>query len=138
MPHTDQMRLFHSFAMLVIVLVVAVIGVADRQWQTGTLVDVATKRSPWVGDPSSGTGPLTARPTRPVMPEVAVYVIETEDRRIELEDIVAIGSRESFELHVAVGGPVTFALSKKTAYIRLAEGKEYRVRVTRNTPRTKR
>ena len=110
MLHTDHMRLFHSFAMLVIVLVVGVIGVADRQWQTGTLVDVATKRSPWVGDPSSGTGPLPTRPTRPVMPEVAVYVIETEDRRIELEDIVAIGSRESFELHVAVGGPVTFAL----------------------------
>ena len=124
--------------MLVIVLVVAVSGATDRNWQTGTLVDVATKRSPWAGDPSSGTGPLTTRPTKPVMPAVAVYVIETEDRRLELEDIVSVGSRGSVELHVTIGGPVTFALSRKTAYIRLADGKEYRLRIASNGPRTKR
>ena len=75
--------------------------------------------------------------TIPVMPEVATYVIETADLRLELQDVVAIGSRGSFGRDVTVGGPVTFALSKNAAYIRKADGSEYRLRVTRKVPKRK-
>jgi hypothetical protein len=128
------MRLIASTAVVVFLLVGAS-GAADRKWQTGTWADIGTKRTPWVGNPSGGTEPLTARTG---MTEVAAYVIETDDQRIELEDVVAIGTRGSIDVHVTVGAPVSFALNKKTAYIRLAEGKEYRLRVTRQGPRTKR
>lgn len=70
------------------------------------------------------------------MTEVATYVVETDDRRIELEDSVPIGGRGSFDLRVTVGAKVTFALHKSTAHIQIADGKEYRLRVTKNGPRT--
>lgn len=113
---------------------------ADRKWQTGTLVDIGTKRQPWVGNPSSAPAPM-----RPVPPaggqsgasEVALYTIETDDRRIQLEDLQALGSQASVERILTVGGPVTFAVEKTTAYVRGPDGKEYRLRVGRNEPRAK-
>jgi hypothetical protein len=126
--------------LLVVLLLITSATAADRKWQTGTLVDIATKRSPWVGNPSSGPGPM-----RPVPPaggqtgsnEVALYTIETDDRRIQLEDPSALGSQASVERILTVGGPVTLAVEKATAYIRAADGKEFRLRVVRNEPRTK-
>jgi hypothetical protein len=128
-----------SAAVLGVLLGVSVIA-ADRKWQTGTLVDIGTKRQPWVGNPSSAPAPM-----RPVPPaggqngsnEVALYTIETDDRRIRLEDVQALGSEASVERILTVGGPVTFALEKTTAYVRASDGKEYRLRVVRNEPRAK-
>jgi hypothetical protein len=131
------MRLIASTAVFVVLLLGAS-AAADRKWQTGTWADIATKRTPWVGNPSGGTEALTVRSTGTAMTEVAAYVIETDDQRIELEDVVAIGARGSIDAQVTVGAPVSFALNKKTAYVRLADGKEYRLRVTRQVPRTRR
>jgi hypothetical protein len=58
------------------------------------------------------------------------YEIETDDLRFELQDMVAIG-REAFDLHVIVGHPVTFAVEKKTAFIKL-DGRECRLRVLKS------
>jgi len=68
------------------------------------------------------------------MTEVATYVIETDDRRYELQGMMAIGS-DGFERNVTVGMPVTFAVEKKTAYIKL-ERSEYRLLVFKNEPKT--
>lgn len=71
------------------------------------------------------------------MAEVGTYVLETADFRLELEDVVPLGSREPFERSVTIGAAVTFALSKNIAYIRNDDGTEYRLRVVkkRSKPR---
>ena len=53
---------------------------------------------------------------------------------MELEDIVPIGTGP-VALELTVGRSVTFALSKKTAYVRLSDGKEYLLRVIENGPK---
>jgi hypothetical protein len=131
------MRFRPATAALFLILIGAVSEAADRQWQTGTWTDAGTKRTPWV-DPTNRTAPFPGDSTRPpMMAEVATYVIETADLRLELEDVVPLGSRNSFERSVAIGSPVTFALSKSIAYIRNADGTEYRLRVVkkRSKPR---
>jgi hypothetical protein len=133
MRDNRRMRLAGPVAIFSILLV-AVIVAADRDWESGVLVDAATKQSLWTGDPSSGTGPLPTRPRTPVRTEVATFVIETEERRVELEDIVPIGTGP-VALELTVGKLITFALSKKTAYVRLSDGKEYRLRVIKNGPK---
>ena len=60
--------------------------------------------------------------------EVRTLVIETASLRLELQDTVPVG-RRTFE--VAVGTEVTFALEKKTVYIRDADDREFRLRVTK-------
>jgi hypothetical protein len=115
------------------VLMVVTTAAADRKWETGTLVDIMTKRSPWVGAPSSGAEPFQRSSTKSAGAEVPLYVIETKDRRLVLEDTTGI--YRQLELGITVGHPVTVALSKKTAYIRLPDGHEYRLRVVKNEPR---
>jgi hypothetical protein len=133
MRNNQAMRLGGTAAIFSIALT-AVIVATDRDWESGVLIDVATKQSLWIGDPSSGTGPVPTRPRTPVRTEVATYVIETEERRLELEDIVPIGTSPPAR-ELTVGRSVTFALSKKTAYVRLSDGKEYRLRVIKNGPK---
>jgi hypothetical protein len=122
------------------VLMAGVCAAADRQWQTGTWVDAAIKRTPYVGA-GAGTdrpfGPDGGRSVTPLMPEVATYVIETDDERIELQDMTAIRSGDSLDSSVVLGAKVTFAIEKKTAYIRKADGKEHRLLVIKKGPRQK-
>lgn len=106
---------------------------AARHWQVGTWTDLGIRRTPWVGAPPSSVGPLTPTSGRPVLTEVATYVIETADLRLDLEDIVPIGG--SFDRSVSIGATVTFALRKATAFIRQADGTEYRLRIVRKRAR---
>jgi hypothetical protein len=124
------MRFRLTSTALVTILIACVCGAAERQWQTGTWTDAGTMRTPWV-DPTNRTAPFPGDPTRPlVITEVGTYVIETTNLRLELEDVVPLG-RESFERIVTIGAAVTFALSKNIAYIRNADGTEYRLRVVK-------
>jgi hypothetical protein len=104
---------------------------ADRQWHTGTWVQMGVKHTPFVGD--SAREQFPPGPIKPPMTEVATYVIETDDRRYDLQGMVAIGS-DGFERNVTVGKTVTFAIEKKTAYIKLENG-EYRLLVIKNERR---
>jgi hypothetical protein len=124
-------------AALLTVLIVGVCAAAERQWQTGTWTDAGTKMTPWVRDPVRGTGPLGGIDGQVLMSAVGWYMIETADLQFELEDILPIGQRGSFALSVTMGATVTFALSKNTAYIRRADGTEYRLHVVnrRTKPR---
>ena len=133
-----DMRFRRATAAFFLVLMAGVCNAAERQWQTGTWTDAGTKRTPWVGDPATKSGPFPGSPTRPPgMTEIGTYVIETADLRLDLEDVVPLGSRGSFERGVTIGAAVTFALSKNIAYIRNADGTEYRLRVVkkRSKPR---
>ena len=118
-------------AILLIAVLVGVPHAADRKWQTGTWTDMGVKRTPWVADSAHEGNPPGFN--RPMMTEVATYVIETTDRRFELQDMVAIGSA-GFDLNVKVGTSVTFAVEKKTAYIKL-DGGEYRLLVLKSEPK---
>jgi len=125
------MKTVHIAAMLLAVVVSGEPSAADRKWQTGTWADVGIKRTASVGDPKHERMPPSSG--KPVLTEVATYVIETVDRRFELQNMVAIGS-ETFDVHVSVGHSVTFAVEKKTAYIKL-DGREYRLLVLKNERR---
>ena len=74
--------------------------------------------------------PSPANP--PTVPEVATYVIETQDDRVEVKDILPVGAGS---LNLIVGDRVMFAITKKTVYIRDAKGHEYRFRLTKKTPK---
>ena len=69
-----------------------------------------------------------------VLAQVATYVIETDVRKYSLQSLVGLGSDE-LDSHVTVGGPVTFAIEKKTAYIKIDE-REYRLLVTSDEKKT--
>jgi hypothetical protein len=127
------MRIIHVIAILLILLVANVSDAADRKWQTGRWTDVGLLRTPWVGDPVNDRMPPGFN--RPKLTEVARYVIETDDRRIVLQDMVALG-RDPFDLHVIIGRPVTFTIEKKTAYIKL-DGNEYRLLVIKSERKKK-
>jgi hypothetical protein len=101
---------------------------ADRRWQLGTWVDAGIKRTNAVGNPAHERMPPGFN--KPTLTEVATYVIETDDRRFELQEMAAIG-QNSLDLHVTIGTTVTFAIEKKTAYIKVDE-REYRLLVVKS------
>ena len=122
------MERLRQAAVLLVVLMVAVCAAADRKWQTGTWVDAGIKRTPYIGAGGNPPyGPEGAPSVKTVIPEVGTYVIETDEERIELQDMAPIGSGGSLDPSVVLGTKVTFAIEKKTAYIRKADGKEHRL-----------
>ena len=66
------------------------------------------------------------------MADVHTYIIEAGDLRFELEDVVQVGRRS---VDAVVGEPVTFAVEKKTVYVRDADGAEHKLRLTKKTKR---
>src|SRR5438552_622503 len=98
-------------------LAVAVCTAAERHWQTGTWTDIDIKRQIVdFGPGTSGFGrPTTGEPSLRAMADVRTYVIETEDLRLELQDVVQINHRS---VDAVIGGPVTFALDKNSVYIK--------------------
>jgi hypothetical protein len=118
-----------------VALRVAGLGAAERKWQTGTCVDVTTKRQMLdFGPGSSGFGPPNAGVQMRALAEVRIFIIETDDLHLELQDTVPIGRRS---IEVRIGGPITFALEKNTAYLKDEEGIEHKFRVTKKTARTR-
>lgn len=119
---------------LLAVLLFCTVIAADRQWQTGKWADVGIDRSPLVGDPRSGSPSAQPFPNKSTTPEVARYVIETDDMRYTVQDIVPLGGASSFDLAVKIGERVSFAINKNSVYIR-GDGTEYRLRLLKKEPR---
>src|SRR5262245_6919010 len=89
---------------------------AERAWQTGTWVDVSTRRRMVdFGPGSSGFERPGSSAQRQAMADVRRMVIETSAARFEIEDTVPV-NRRSFE--VSLGAMVTFAVEKSSVYIR--------------------
>jgi hypothetical protein len=108
---------------------------AERIWQTGTWKDVQVKRAKVVfgvapGDPNSGG----VRPGPPPMRETRLYVIETDDTRLEMKQEATV---DTPRLDVLVGEPVTFAVEKNNVYIRDAKGHETKLSLTKKVAKTK-
>jgi hypothetical protein len=108
---------------------------ADKQWQSGTWVEVGTKRQ--LLDFGPGTSPFggaNSAPTMRALADVRTFVIESADVRYELTDTVAITRRS---VDVVPGTPVTFAVKKNTVYVKNADGSEHKLRLTKTTPKPK-
>jgi len=118
---------------LVVALGVLAIG-AERKWITGTWGEVTTTRRMVDFGPGSSPfgGPGSSSPSMRAMADVRHFVIETDQVRLELEDTVSIRRRS---IEVTAGTPVTFAVDKKTVYVRDADGTEHKLRVVKKTDR---
>ena len=120
------------------VLLVATLGTlavaADRKWQTGTWGEVTTKRR--MVDFGPGASPFgqpgSSSPAMRAMADIRHFVIETADLRLELEDTVSIRRRS---IEATAGAPVTFAVDKKTVYVRDSDGTEHKLRLVKTTQR---
>jgi hypothetical protein len=105
---------------------------AARHWQSGTWRDAGVTRKMIDFGPGSTSfdGGRRGAPAMRAMADVRTYVIEAEGLRLELEDVVPVGRRS---IEVTVGAPVTFALEKNAVYVKDADGKEHKLRVTKKT-----
>ena len=118
-------------AILFALVVASVASAADRRWQTGKWIDVSTKRRMVDFGPGAspfGGGGRPSAPTMRAQADVKTYVIETDDLRLELEDVVKVNTRS---IDAVIGLPVTFALEKNSVYVRDADNVEHKLRVTK-------
>jgi len=122
-----------SVVLVGVCLVAAIDVAAERRWQTGRWFDVGVKRRVIdFGPGSSGFDRPGRTPSMRAMADVHTYIIEAGDLRFELEDVVQVGRRS---VDAVVGEPVTFAVEKKTVYVRDADGAEHKLRLTKKTKR---
>ncbi len=106
-------------------------GAADRHWQTGTWTTVSVTRQ--MVDFGPGSTPFDHGPavlTMRAMADARIYIIETEMLLLELKDVVQVNKRT---VDAVVGQLVTFAIDKKTVYVRDPDGTEHKLRVTKQT-----
>src|SRR5258707_8018379 len=98
-------------AILGALISVSVLGAADRHWQTGKWIDVSLKRRMVdFGPGSSPFGNSSGRPSPPSMQaqaDIRTYVIETDELRLELEEVAKVNTRS---IDAVIGLPGTFAL----------------------------
>jgi hypothetical protein len=128
-PHMPR-----TFSLLIVLLSIAgAAAAAERQWQAGTWGEVTTKRKLIdFGPGASPFGRAGTQPTMRAMADVRRFVIETDQLRLEMEDTVPIGRRS---IDPVLGETATFALDKKTVYVRDAEGREHKLRLTKKIER---
>ena len=121
-----------TLVIAVALLVTATVcGAAERQWQTGVWRDSDIKRQILdFGPGASGFGPPRNPAPMRAMADVRIYVIETDDLRLEIKDVVPIGRRS---VDVTIGQSVTFALQKNTVWVRDEDGIEHKLRLTKKT-----
>jgi hypothetical protein len=108
----------------------ATVSAADREWQTGTWYEARVERprvlfSAQTRDPNSPL-PRTSSAAR----EIRIYVIETETARLELRQETTV---DTPKINVLIGRPVTFAVEKKTVYIKDEEGREYKLELRKQS-----
>lgn len=120
---------------LTLTLMPAVCVAAERKWQTGTWGDVTIKRRIVdFGPGASGFGRPAQTPQMRALADLRRFVIETDEMRIEAEDTVSIG-RRSFE--AIAGASVTFAIDKKSVYVKDTDGTEHKLRLLKKVERGK-
>ena len=122
-------------SMIVVLVLASVVSAAERRWQTGTWTAADTKRQMIDFGPSATPFERGgSAPAMRAMADVNTYVIETDDLRLELKDVVPVGRRT---VDAVVGTTVTFALEKDTLYVRDADGTEHKLRVTKKAAKAR-
>jgi hypothetical protein len=107
----------------------AVLDAAERAWQTGTLQEVTIDR-PKVNFGVQSRDPSSNLPRAVPSREIRTYIVHTDSLRLELrQDATADTPR----LDVRIGEPVTFALDKKTVYMKDDAGKEHKLSLRKQT-----
>jgi hypothetical protein len=113
-------------AMILLVVAVgghAVAGAAEREWQTGTWSEARVER-PRVLFSAQTRDPNSPLPRTAAARESRTYVIETDTLRLELRQEATV---DTPRINVLLGQPVTFAVDKKTVYVKDEEGREHRL-----------
>lgn len=108
------------------------VAAAGRHWQSGTWRDADVTRRVLDFGPGSSSfdGGRQGTPAMRAMADVHRYVLEGDGIRLELEEVVPVGRRS---IDVTVGESVSYALEKNSVYVKDAEGKEHKLRVTKKT-----
>jgi len=118
------------FAAIVGVMVGAAAMAAERQWQTGTWRETKIER-PKVLFSVQSRDPNSNLPRTAAAREVRTFVIDSSTHRLELRQDATV---DTPRIDVMLGQPVTFALDKKTVYVRDGEGKEHKLSLRKQTP----
>ena len=131
------MTTFTVPACLVLAAAISAVGLAaDRKWQAGTWGEITIKRRVVdFGPGASGFGRPGSTPEMRALADVRHFVIETDEMRLEAEDTVSV-NRRSFE--AVEGAAVTFAVEKKTVYVRDLDGGQHKLRLLKKVERSKR
>jgi hypothetical protein len=102
---------------------------AEREWQSGTWRDSKIER-PKVLFSVQSRDPNSNVPRTAAAREVRTYVIENSTHRFELRQEATV---DTPRIDVLLGQPVTFAVDKKTVYVRDG-GKEHKLSLRKQTP----
>ena len=109
-----------------------VVSGAERVWQTGIWREVKVER-PKVLFSVQSRDPNSNLPRTTAAREVRTYVIESDTLRLELRQDATV---DTPAIDVLIGQPVTFALEKKTVYVKDEDGKEHKLSVRKQTALT--
>jgi hypothetical protein len=99
------------------------VNAAEREWQTGTWSEVKVER-PRVLFSTQTRDPNSPLPRTAAARELRTYVIETDTLRLELRQDATV---DTPRINVLLGQPVTFAVEKKTVYVKDEDGKEHKL-----------
>jgi hypothetical protein len=103
---------------------------AERQWQKGTWRDSKIER-PRVLFNAQPRNPNDNVPHTAAPREIRTFVIDTSTHRLELrQDATA----DTPQIDVLIGEPVSFAIEKKTVYVKDNDGKEHKLTLRKQTP----
>jgi hypothetical protein len=114
------------FAMMLLIAAVAgnaMASAAERDWQTGIWSEARVER-PRVLFSAQTRDPNSPLPRTAAARELRTYVIETDTLRLELRQDATV---DTPTINVLLGQPVTFALEKKTVYVKDEDGREHRL-----------
>ena len=117
-------------AAIVCVMVGATAAAADRDWQTGTWRDTKVER-PKVLFSVQSRDPNSNVPQMAAAREIRTFVIDSKTHSLELRQDATV---DTPRIDVLLGQPVTFAIEKKTVYVRDTDGKEHKLSLRKQTP----
>lgn len=103
---------------------------ADREWQTGTWRDSKIER-PKVLFAVQSRDPNSNLPQTAAAREIRTFVIDSNTHSLELRQDATV---DTPHMDVLLGQPVTFAIQKKTVYVRDSAGKEHKLSLRKQTP----
>lgn len=107
----------------------AAVNAAEREWQTGTWREATVER-PRVLFSTQTRDPNSPLPRTTPARELRIYVIETDTLRLELRQDATV---DTPRINVVFGQPATFALEKKTVYVKDEDGREHRLSVRKQS-----
>jgi hypothetical protein len=117
-------------ASIVCALVGATAIAAEREWQTGTWRESKVER-PKVLFSVQSRDPNSNLPRTAAAREIRTFVIDTSTHRLELRQDATV---DTPRVDVLLGQPVSFAIDKKTVYVKDGEGKEHKLSLRKATP----